>query len=101
MDKEDLDRVIEACDMVNSNPYHLVPSVFCSRTAVILFQGIKLNGNKRAIESYVASRMTFIAPNLSVITGASTAAKLMGNSGCTVSISLLWLSFLLQVSLED
>ncbi len=33
---------------------------------------------KKNIFDYVESRMTFIAPNLSIIVGASTAAKLMG-----------------------
>lgn len=37
--------------------------------------------NKQKIMSYVESRMSFIAPNLSVIIGASTAAKLMGMAG--------------------
>ena len=40
---------------------------------------IKLNEIKAHIFEYVESRMTFIAPNLSIIIGASTAAKLMGN----------------------
>ena len=39
---------------------------------------IKLNDIKAHIFEYVESRMTFIAPNLSIIIGASTAAKLMG-----------------------
>ena len=42
---------------------------------------MKLSDNKQTILSYVESRMTFIAPNLSVIVGASTAAKLMGLAG--------------------
>ena len=40
---------------------------------------IKLNDIKAHIFEYVESRMTVIAPNLSVIIGASTAAKLLGN----------------------
>jgi len=39
---------------------------------------IELNAFKLKIYEFVESRMTFIAPNLSVIIGASTAAKLMG-----------------------
>lgn len=39
---------------------------------------IKLEAIKQRILSYVQSRMTFIAPNLTIIVGASTAAKLMG-----------------------
>jgi U4/U6 small nuclear ribonucleoprotein PRP31 len=38
---------------------------------------VKLNEYKKKIFSYVESRMTFIAPNLSYIVGASTAAKLV------------------------
>lgn len=41
---------------------------------------IDLNKLKMKVYEYVESRMTFIAPNLSVIVGASTAAKIMGNS---------------------
>lgn len=55
---EELQRVIEAC--------------------LIAFN---LSENKQTILSYVESRMTFIAPNLSIIVGASTAAKLMGMAG--------------------
>jgi len=50
-----MNRVNEACDMA-----------------------IKLNEMKQDILSYVQSRMSFIAPNLTIIVGASTAAKLMG-----------------------
>jgi U4/U6 small nuclear ribonucleoprotein PRP31 len=39
---------------------------------------IELNNLKQRIFEYVESRMAFIAPNLSAIVGASTAAKLMG-----------------------
>lgn len=39
---------------------------------------IELNSSKLKIYEFVESRMAFIAPNLSVIIGASTAAKLMG-----------------------
>lgn len=40
---------------------------------------IDLNKLKLKVYEYVESRMTYIAPNLSVIVGASTAAKIMGN----------------------
>ncbi|CAF1196619.1 unnamed protein product [Didymodactylos carnosus] len=56
--KDELDRVTEACDIA-----------------------IKLDEHKATILKYVESRMTFIAPNLSLIVGASTAAKLMGIAG--------------------
>ena len=39
---------------------------------------IEMNNLKQRIFEYVESRMAFIAPNLSAIVGASTAAKLMG-----------------------
>uniref|UniRef100_A0A1B6JXU1 U4/U6 small nuclear ribonucleoprotein Prp31 n=1 Tax=Homalodisca liturata TaxID=320908 RepID=A0A1B6JXU1_9HEMI len=41
----------------------------------------ELNSFKLRIYEYVESRMTFIAPNLSTIVGASTAAKVMGVAG--------------------
>ena len=53
--EEELNEVKEACNMA-----------------------IELNAFKLKIYEFVESRMTFIAPNLSVIIGASTAAKLMG-----------------------
>ena len=39
---------------------------------------VELNNCKQKIFEYVESRMAFIAPNLSIIVGASTAAKIMG-----------------------
>lgn len=39
---------------------------------------LELNQSKHRIYEYVESRMSFIAPNLSIIVGASTAAKIMG-----------------------
>lgn len=39
---------------------------------------VELNNCKLKIFEYVESRMAFIAPNLSIIVGASTAAKIMG-----------------------
>ena len=47
---------------------------------LFMFQAVDLNDYKKQIHEYVESRMTFIAPNLSIIVGASTAAKLMGKS---------------------
>lgn len=48
---------------------------------------IKLNDHKLKIFEYVESKMTFIAPNLSIIVGASTAAKLMGIAGGLTNLS--------------
>lgn len=42
---------------------------------------IELHNIKNQIFDYVESKMTFIAPNLSAIVGASTAAKLIGLAG--------------------
>ena len=43
-----------------------------------LLQGLELNEKKLKILSYVESRMSFIAPNLSAIVGPTVATKLMG-----------------------
>ncbi|XP_005181177.2 U4/U6 small nuclear ribonucleoprotein Prp31 [Musca domestica] len=48
---------------------------------------IELNNIKTKIYEYVESRMTFIAPNLSMIVGASTAAKLLGIAGGLTKLS--------------
>lgn len=48
---------------------------------------VKLEEIKGKIFQYVESRMTFIAPNLSLIVGASTAAKLMGIAGGLTNLS--------------
>lgn len=61
---EEKDEIMEACDMA-----------------------IELNDFKLRIYEYVESRMTFIAPNLSVIVGASTAAKIMGVAGGLTKLS--------------
>ena len=57
LSEEELERLEEACDMA-----------------------LELNASKHRIYEYVESRMSFIAPNLSIIIGASTAAKIMGES---------------------
>lgn len=48
---------------------------------------MRLNDTRIKIFDYVESRMTFIAPNLSIIVGASTAAKLMGKAGGLTNLS--------------
>lgn len=48
---------------------------------------INLNNFKSKIFEYVESRMTFIAPNLSMIIGASTAAKILGIAGGLTKLS--------------
>jgi len=55
LNEAEMKKVQEACDMA-----------------------IALEAMKHQILQYVQSRMAFIAPNLSTIVGASTAAKLMG-----------------------
>ena len=64
LDQEEIDLVLEACQMATD-----------------------LTDAKIKIFQYVESRMSFIAPNLSVIVGASTAAKLMGAAGGLTVIS--------------
>ncbi|KAJ6225822.1 hypothetical protein RDWZM_004367 [Blomia tropicalis] len=48
---------------------------------------IEINQCKLKIYQFVESRMAFIAPNLTVITGASIAAKLMGLAGGLTNLS--------------
>lgn len=48
---------------------------------------IDLSNYKTRLFDYVESRMTFIAPNLSMIVGASTAAKIVGVAGGLVKLS--------------
>lgn len=48
---------------------------------------LELNKFKLRIYEYVESRMSFIAPNISMIVGASTAAKLMGVAGGLTNLS--------------
>lgn len=55
MTDQELEQIRDACDMA-----------------------AEINGFKQRIYEYVESRMTFIAPNLSAIVGASTAAKMLG-----------------------
>ncbi|MEE6482928.1 hypothetical protein FKM82_013384 [Ascaphus truei] len=61
---DELARIEEACDMA-----------------------LELNQSKHRIYEYVESRMSFIAPNLSIIVGASTAAKIMGVAGGLTNLS--------------
>ncbi|PIK53937.1 putative U4/U6 small nuclear ribonucleoprotein Prp31 [Apostichopus japonicus] len=61
---DELNTIFEACDMA-----------------------FDLNDYKSKILSYVESRMSFISPNLSIIVGASTAAKLMGAAGGVSNLS--------------
>ena len=48
---------------------------------------MSLNERKQRILAYVESRMAFIAPNLSAIVGAPTAAKIMGAAGGLTNLS--------------
>ena len=47
----------------------------------------QLDDIKANVFQYVESRMAFIAPNLSIIIGASTAAKIMGSAGGLTNLS--------------
>lgn len=64
LEEDEIERLMEACQTVTD-----------------------LLDAKFKIFQYVESRMTFIAPNLSIIVGASTAAKLMGSAGGLTSLS--------------
>ncbi|XP_052861768.1 U4/U6 small nuclear ribonucleoprotein Prp31 [Anopheles cruzii] len=64
LEKHELDQIFEACDMA-----------------------VELSDFKSKIFEYVESRMTFIAPNMSMIVGASTAAKLVGLAGGLTKLS--------------
>lgn len=55
--EEEKDAIFEACDIA-----------------------VDLNNYKIKIFEYVESRMALIAPNLSIIVGSSTAAKIMGKN---------------------
>ncbi|XP_057244485.1 U4/U6 small nuclear ribonucleoprotein Prp31-like [Malurus melanocephalus] len=66
LSEEELGRIEDACDMA-----------------------LALSGAKLRIYEYVESRMSFIAPNLSLILGASTAAKIMGVAGGLTPLSKL------------
>lgn len=64
LEDDEVERLAEACQMVTD-----------------------LLDAKLKILEYVESRMAFIAPNLSLIVGASTAAKLMGAAGGLTALS--------------
>ncbi|KXJ24790.1 U4/U6 small nuclear ribonucleoprotein Prp31 [Exaiptasia diaphana] len=64
LDDDEVERITEACGMVTD-----------------------LLEAKLKILNYVESRMAFIAPNLSIIVGSSTAAKLMGAAGGLTGLS--------------
>ncbi|NXC64655.1 PRP31 protein, partial [Aleadryas rufinucha] len=64
LSEEELGRIEDACDMA-----------------------LALSAAKLRIYEYVESRMSFIAPNLSLILGASTAAKVMGLAGGLTPLS--------------
>lgn len=58
LSEKDLARCLEACELV-----------------------LKLNDTKRSILGYIESRMHYLAPNLSEITGPTTAAALLAAAG--------------------
>lgn len=62
LSEDELNQLEEACDMA-----------------------LELNQSKHRIYEYVESKMSFIAPNLSIIVGASTAAKIMGETWRKIS----------------
>ncbi|ORX83034.1 Nop domain-containing protein [Anaeromyces robustus] len=64
LSKSEINKVLDACDMA-----------------------FKLEADEKKIFEYVESRMSFIAPNISIIVGSSTAAKLMGVAGGLTALS--------------
>ncbi|EFA84747.1 hypothetical protein PPL_01739 [Heterostelium album PN500] len=50
---------------------------------------LELDSNKKLILSYLESRMSFIAPNLSVLLGSSIAARLIGIAGGVQNLSVI------------
>lgn len=71
LSEDELKQLEEACDMA-----------------------LELNQSKHRIYEYVESRMSFIAPNLSIIVGASTAAKIMGERSKKLFFSHLFCNML-------
>ena len=63
---------------------------------IIPISALTLTDYKKRIFDYVESRMAFIAPNLSAIIGASTAAKLMGAAGGLTALSKVKLGNILD-----
>ncbi|KYQ90854.1 hypothetical protein DLAC_07725 [Tieghemostelium lacteum] len=66
LSEQDLAAVQQACDM-----------------------GLDLDSKKKKILHYLESRMTFIAPNLTVLVGSSIAAKLIGITGSVKKLSVI------------
>ena len=64
IEEEELENINEACQM-----------------------NMDLMNAKLKIFQYVESRMSFIAPNVSIVVGASTAAKIMGVAGGLTNLS--------------
>lgn len=64
LDDEEVSRITEACNM-------------CENLVLA----------KAKILEYVEARMSFIAPNLTIIVGASTSAKLMGVAGGLIALT--------------
>lgn len=57
----------------------------------------ELNAFKMKIFEYVESRMSFIAPNLSAVVGASTAAKLMGAAGGLMNLAKMPADYIMHI----
>ncbi|EGC32244.1 hypothetical protein DICPUDRAFT_155821 [Dictyostelium purpureum] len=64
--EEDLKKVLDACEM-----------------------GLELDSKKKRILNYLESRMSYIAPNLSVLLGSSIASKLIGIAGSIIQLSVI------------
>lgn len=64
-----------------------LPEADLARLVFACDLALELNTKKLRIYEYIESRMTFIAPNLSAVVGAATAARLMGAAGGLTSLS--------------
>ena len=63
----------------------------CERELKTIYEAcniaLTLNDYRKKFSDYIESRMTYVAPNLSAIIGASSAAKLMGAAGGLSALS--------------
>jgi len=66
LDEKEIDKVFKACDMA-----------------------ISLDEIKKKVLNYLESRMTYIAPNISILLGGNIASKLIGIAGSIQKLSMI------------
>ncbi|KAF2076896.1 hypothetical protein CYY_001799 [Polysphondylium violaceum] len=66
LDEKEMDKVLNACDMA-----------------------IQLDETKKKVLTYLESRMTYIAPNISILLGGNIASKLIGIAGSIQKLSMI------------